>query len=294
MAIAIPTPAEERAKALADGYAQAVMLRRLRSMTGAVLLVLALLVSGWGAEVDLAKLWANLGNLGSYVGRLLYLDTGKPVWTDPAEWFWGLKSWSGKLVETLLMAYVGTVIGGIGALSLCFVAAGNISPSAGARFATRRFLELLRTVPELVFALLFVAAFGLGPFPGVLAIALHTMGSLGKLFSEVVENVDMKPFEGVTSAGGTWGEAIRFAILPQVAASLVGYGLLRFEINVRGAAIMGFVGAGGIGQDLLEAVQKFYYADVSALLVIIIATVMAIDMATEQLRHRLIGAEHGQ
>jgi phosphonate transport system permease protein len=149
-------------------------------------------------------------------------------------------------------------------------------------------------VPELVFALLFVQVFGLGPFAGVLAVALHTLGAIGKLYYEVVENADMKPFEGVVAAGGTWPEALRFAILPQVASNFASYGLLRFEINVRGAAIMGFVGAGGIGQDLLEAVQKFYYSDVSALLLIIIGTVMLIDLGTERLRHYLIGQEQGR
>jgi phosphonate transport system permease protein len=104
----------------------------------------------------------------------------------------------------------------------------------------------------------------------------------------------MKPFEGVVAAGGRWTDAIRYAIVPQIISNFASYGLLRFEINVRGAAIMGFVGAGGIGQDLLEAVQKFYYSDVSALLVIIIATVMVIDLFTERLRHHMIGMEQSR
>ena len=146
-------------------------------------------------------------------------------------------------------------------------------------------------VPELVFALIFVVAFSLGPLPGILALAIHTAGALGKLFAEVVENIDMKPVDGVVATGGNWFHKIRFAVLPQVASNFASYALLRFEINVRGASVLGFVGAGGIGQTLLEVIRKFYYADVSALLIMIIATVMVIDAVTERIRHKLIGLE---
>ena len=111
----------------------------------------------------------------------------------------------------------------------------------------RRFCELCRTVPELVFALMFVIAFGLGPVAGVLAVAIHTLGALGKLFAEVVENIDMKPVEGVSATGAHWTTAMRYGALPQTMSNFVSYTLLRFEVNVRGATVMGFVGAGGIG-----------------------------------------------
>jgi phosphonate transport system permease protein len=125
----------------------------------------------------------------------------------------------------------------------------------------------------------------------VLALAIHTMGALGKLFAEVVENIDMKPVEGAVATGAGRLTSIRFAVLPQVLSNFASYALLRFEINVRSAAVMGFVGAGGIGADLMVAIRKFYYTDVSAMLLLIIATVMIIDLATEWLRHRLIGLE---
>jgi phosphonate transport system permease protein len=117
------------------------------------------------------------------------------------------------------------------------------------------------------------------------------MGALGKLFAEVVENVDMKPVQGVIATGGNWLEKIRFAVIPQVLSNFASYSLLRFEINVRGAAVLGFVGAGGIGETLISAIRKFYYSDVSALLILIILTVMIIDGLTEKLRHSLIGTE---
>jgi len=174
---------------------------------------------------------------------------------------------------------------------LCFMASKNMTHKTWLVFVTRRLLEFSRTVPEIVFALIFVVAFSLGPLPGILALAIHTTGALGKLFAEVVENVDMKPVDGVLATGGSWLHKVRFAVLPQVASNFASYALLRFEINVRGAAVLGFVGAGGIGQTLLEVIRKFYYADVSALLVLIIATVMAIDAITERVRHRLLGQE---
>jgi phosphonate transport system permease protein len=127
---------------------------------------------------------------------------------------------------------------------------------------------------------------------GVLAIAVHTVGAMGKLFYEVLENIDPKPVEGLTASGASWTKTMRFAVVPQVLANFASYALLRFEINVRGASIMGFVGAGGIGQDLIEAIHKFYYSDVSAILILIIITVGLIDLFTERVRHRFIAEVH--
>jgi phosphonate transport system permease protein len=135
----------------------------------------------------------------------------------------------------------------------------------------KRLLEFCRTVPDLVFALIFGGAFGLGPLAGVLAIGIHSFGTLGKLFTEAIENIDMNPVDGVRSAGGRFADIGRFAALPQILPNLTSYALLRFEINVRASSIVGFVGAGGIGQDLFVAIRKFYYTDVSAMLLIIIA-----------------------
>lgn len=248
-------------------------------------------LSGVSAEVSLPKLFANIGNFTSYFYRLLHLDSGAWVWSDPVEWFWGLKRWLRLLGETLLMAYVGTALGAAGAFVVSFLAAANVAPGRWTRIVLRRFCELCRTVPQLVFALIFVIAFGLGPVGGVLAIVIHTFGALGKLFAEVVENIDMKAVEGVASTGAPWSAAMRFGALPQVMSNFVSYALLRFEINVREAAVVGFVGAGGIGTDLLEAIRKFYYSDVSAILVLIVITVALIDTLTGILRHRFIGLE---
>jgi phosphonate transport system permease protein len=272
-------------------YAQAVALKRRQLWLGLLLLAVLVLLSGHVAEISFSKLYQQIGGFSSYIDRIFHLENGRPVISDPAEWFWGWKKWLALMGETLLMAYLGTLLGATAAFVLCFLASQNLTQSKGVVFFTRRLMEFSRTVPELVFALIFVVAFSLGPLPGILALAIHTAGALGKLFAEVVENIDMKPVDGVVATGGNWFHKIRFAVLPQVASNFASYALLRFEINVRGASVLGFVGAGGIGQTLLEVIRKFYYADVSALLIMIIATVMIIDAVTERIRHKLIGLE---
>jgi phosphonate transport system permease protein len=276
---------------LLDAYEASVRSRRWHTLLILLCIAVAMLLSSVSAEVSLPKLLDNIHRFPSYILRLFQLENGRPVWTDFAEWFWGLPRWLRLLGETLLMAYVGTVLGTLGAFVLAFLAAANVAPSRWLRWAVRRFCEICRTVPELVFALVFVIAFGLGPVAGVLAVAIHTVGALGKLFAEVVENIDMKPVEGITAGGSSWPVAMRFGVLPQTMSNFVSYTLLRFEINVRSTAVMGFVGAGGIGQDLIEAIRKFYYSDVSAILVLIVITVSVIDTLTSHVRHRLIGLQ---
>ncbi|WP_238123514.1 MULTISPECIES: phosphonate ABC transporter, permease protein PhnE [unclassified Xanthobacter] len=275
--------------ALTRTYEAAVRERRRASLLVAAVILICIALASWVGEVKPLVFFAHADRLTGYFWQILPTLHWQTLGADLAEWYWNLDHWLKLLVDTLLIAYLGTLLGAIGAFALCFLASANLVRNPLIRLSARRFLEFCRTVPELVFALLFVVAFGLGPMPGVLALAIHTMGSLGKLFAEVVENIDMKPVEGATAAGASWTETVRFAVVPQVLSNFASYGLLRFEINVREASIMGFVGAGGIGQDLIEAIRKFYYSDVSAILLLIIATVMLIDLGTEKLRHRLIG-----
>jgi phosphonate transport system permease protein len=281
---------EAQLAALAGAYRQSVAARRRQLMLGATVFLLALLVSCVGAEIEPATFFSKIGNFTSYFDRLLTLDSGARVWTDPTEWFWGLHRWLRLLGVTLLIAYVGTLSGAALAFVSCFAASRNLVPG-WLCMLVRRVLELLRTVPDLVFAMIFVVAFGLGPLPGVLALALHSTGALGKLFTEVVESIDLNPVEGVTAAGGSWFAQVRFGALPQVLSNFVSYTLLRLEINVRGATVIGFVGAGGIGTDLLTAIRKFYYADVSAMLLLIVLCVVVLDMTSERLRHHLLALD---
>ncbi|CCD97395.1 putative PhnE protein, phosphonate ABC transporter, membrane protein [Bradyrhizobium sp. ORS 375] len=291
MAVAVSILPRQQLEALNDAYRRAVARRRLRLAISALVFLAVLLVAAIGAEVNLATLFTYFGNFASYFDRIFTLDDGHRVWTNIPEWFWGFKKWIKLLGETLLISYVGTLAGMLVAFCLNFLAAENTTPAPWVRFTVRRLLEFARTVPGIVFALIFVIAFGLGPVAGVLAIAVHSSGALGKLFSEVVENADMKPVEGIRATGASWLSCMRFAVLPQVIAGFSSYTLLRFEINVREASVMGFVGAGGIGQELVVAIRKFYYSDVSAILVMIVVTVFLIDIGTGWLRGRLFGAE---
>ncbi|MDX3971809.1 phosphonate ABC transporter, permease protein PhnE [Bradyrhizobium sp.] len=291
MTIAVSILPEQQLAALNAAYRKAVARKRLRLLLGAALFIAALLVAAIGAEVNLRTFFAHFGNFVSYFDRIFTLDNGQRVWTDIGEWFWGWHKWLKLLGETLLISYVGTLIGALFAVALNFFAAENTAPARWLLFVVRRLLEFARTVPSIVFALIFVIAFGLGPMAGVLAIAIHSTGALGKQFSEIVENADMRPVEGVRSTGASWLSCMRFAVLPQVIAGYVSYALLRFEINVREASVMGFVGAGGIGMELIVAIRKFYYSDVSAILLTIIVTVFLIDIGTGWLRGRLFGRE---
>jgi len=288
---AVPILPDDQLAPMLARYDGAVRARRRHTFIVAAVVLVCILLSGWMGEVRPLVFMEHADRLPNYFWSILPVLHWNTLPADLAEWYWNLDHWLRLLVDTILIAYLGTLLGGIGAFVLCFLASANLVANPFIRITARRFLEFCRTVPELVFALLFVVAFGLGPLPGVLALAIHTMGALGKLFAEVVENIDMKPVEGATATGASWTESVRFAVVPQVASNFASYGLLRFEINVREASIMGFVGAGGIGQDLIEAIRKFYYSDVSAILLLIIVTVMIIDLLTEQLRHRLIGLE---
>lgn len=291
MAVSVPILPSQQLAALSEAYRKAVARKRLRVTMATALFSAALLIAAVGAEVNLRMFVTHFGNFVGYFDRIMTLDSGARVWTDVGEWFWGWRKWSLLLGETVLISYVGTLSGAVIAFALNFIAAENTSPASWLRFTVKRFMEFCRTVPDIVFALIFVIAFGLGPMAGVLAIAIHSIGALGKQFAEIVENVDMKPVEGVRSTGAGWVSCMRFAVLPQVAAGFASYTLLRFEINVRGASVMGFVGAGGIGQELVVAVRKFYYSDVSAILLLIIVTVFIIDIGTGWVRGRLFGKD---
>jgi phosphonate transport system permease protein len=287
----IPLPPDSQLAPALGGYHEAQAAKRQQFMLGSLVLLLAIIAAGYGAEVNLSTFFGKIGNFTSYFDRLLRLDSGLRVWQDPAEWFWGLGRWLRLLGETILIAYIGTATGAVLAFTACFLTSRNLVRSAVLRMTVRRLLEFCRTVPDIVFALIFVASFGLGALPGALALAVHTTGALGKLFSEVVENIDMNPVAGVAATGGGWLAQVRFGAIPQVLANFASYTLLRFEINVRAAAVIGFVGAGGIGLDLIVAIRKFFYSDVSAILVLIVITVMLIDLGSERLRHRLSALE---
>lgn len=236
---------------------------------------------------------AGLPRLGEFIEKTLPVLRWDSLGADLAEWFWRWRIWLNLLVETVLIAFMATALGVFGGFVMSFPASRNLAPNKWVLWICRRYLEIARTVPELVWALIFVFCFSVGPMAGVLAIGLHTAGALGKLYSEVNENIDMRPLEGVKAAGGTWFDQIRYGAVPQVMPNIISYTLLRFEINVRASSIIGYVGAGGLGQEFREALSLQEYTDLSALFIIIFVTVIVIDYGSEKLRHKVIGLEKG-
>jgi phosphonate transport system permease protein len=294
MASSILSVSQARLEVLVADYQREVGRRRRQSLLVLAVVAVLIVVAGRFGEVDLKNLINNISNFTGYFSRILPKLSLAHFGADVADWYWNLTGWLKLLLDTVLIAYLGTLIGAVGAFTMAFLAATNLAPSGALRFSIKRVFEFCRTVPNLVFALMFVSAFGLGPLAGILAIAIHSFGTLGKLFTEALENIDMKPVEGVRSTGSRFIEAMRFGALPQVMSTFASYTLLRFEINVREGSVVGMVGAGGIGQDLFVAIRKFYYTDVSAILLMIIVCVAVIDLVTERIRHRLSGQDTGQ
>jgi phosphonate transport system permease protein len=272
-------------------FAELRRARRLATALGLSLFLALLLGSAIIGNFSPLALLEGAPKLGEYVGRTLPTLRRESLGADLVYWLYGLPKWLELLLETVLMAYLATLLGSLGALLLCFHGSHNLATNAWSYQLARRIAEFFRTVPDLVFALIFVFAFGLGPMPGILAIALHSLGANGKLFAEANENIDMAPVDGLRAAGAGWLQTIRFAVIPQVLPNYASYVLWRFEINVRTAAVMGFVGAGGIGMELITAVRSLYYEDISAILILIVLTVSLIDIGCGKVRHAFIGRE---
>ncbi len=240
------------------------------------------------------RLAAGLPRIGEYIGKTLPELTLGNLAGDIGHWYYGFLKWLRLLFDTMLIALMSTLFGAIGGFLLCFPASRNLAGHYWVYFAFRRLAEFARCVPEVVYALIFVVAFGIGPLAGFLALTAHTTGALGKLFAEVNENIDERQLEGVRAAGGNWFEVIRYAALPQILPNFTTYTLWRLELNIRSAAIIGFVGAGGIGQELYQAIGLNYYEDVSAIVLMVVFTIMIIDLVCERIRHRIIGKENLQ
>lgn len=278
-----------------EAYQAARREKRRQMLLGGAILLACLLVSAWVSEARPSTLWAGLPRIGEYFGKILpelrwdVLFASAETEGSIAFWLYRLPEWSWLIFETANMAALATLMGSAAALLLSFPAARNIAPSPLVYHLARRSLEAMRTVPEIVYALIFVWAFGVGPLAGILAIALHSAGANGKLFAEAIENADLKAWEGVQSSGGSWIHACRFAVLPQVLPNILSYLLLRFEVNIRSASVIGFVGAGGIGEELYKVISFNYYEEISAIVLLIILTVSCVDLVSERLRHAAIG-----
>jgi phosphonate transport system permease protein len=248
--------------------------------TGRTLGVLATLaVMVWafsGTGFSPLELWRGLPALGDLLGRMLPPDvTILPDLVDP-------------ILETVRMAVVGTVLAAFIALPFGVMAARNVSPHPAVRRVVRPVLNALRTIPELIFALLFVAAVGLGPVAGILAILLGNLGFLGKVYSEALEAVDPRPVDAVKGLGATRGQAAWFAVIPQALPIMASFVLYLLEINFRAATILGVVGAGGIGFELQAAIRLFQYQNMMMIILLIGVCVTLIDQLSSVVRRRLL------
>ncbi|TDP89309.1 phosphonate transport system permease protein [Leucobacter luti] len=253
---------------------RAFTVPRARFMLGIPLAVLLLIWSFTGAQFNFAKLGAGAVNMGEFLSRLFPPDFSK---------FGTIVE---LLIETFQMAVVGTVLGAALSLFVAFAAASNLSPR-WLYYPARWMMNIIRSVPDLVFALMFVSAVGLGPFAGILAMTLGSLGSIGKIFAEAMESVDEGPIVAMQAVGASPRQVIQYGVLPQAAPLLVSYTLLLFEGNVRGATILGLVGAGGIGLELTTAMRMYDYGHLSAIIICIIVLVTAIDQGSALIRRRI-------
>ncbi|MBM7066127.1 phosphonate ABC transporter, permease protein PhnE [Actibacterium sp. 188UL27-1] len=219
-----------------------------------------------------------------------------PIDMFKLSWELGFVKWANRVVEflpdlilTLNMAVLSTFLGFVFAVVLACFASQNIMRSTVIVTFTRRMLDLFRSFPEIVIALIFLYLMGKSLLPAVIAITIHTTGALGKLFSEAIENIDTKPLEGLQSVGGSWVSRIRFGVFPQVMPIFFSYAILRLEINVRASTILGFFGAGGIGQALSNVIQWRDGGRVTAIFVLLVATIIALDYLSDWIRSRMIG-----
>ena len=208
-------------------------------------------------------------------------------WTSVAEWD-HFELWR-SMLETVAMAYLGTMLAVVFAVPLGFLGARNVIPEWIFHFVTRRLFDGMRGLDQLIWALVFVRAMGLGPIAGIMAIAVAEIGILSKLFAEAVENIDRRQVEGITSVGASFVARLRFAVLPQVLPVMICQALYSIESNSREATILGLVGAGGIGLRLSERIQINAWDQVAYVIVLILISVAAIDTTSRYLRLRLIG-----
>jgi phosphonate transport system permease protein len=225
-----------------------------------------------GAQVSVGELVKGAPWIGDFLGRMF-----------PPNWEFAQKLVT-PAIETVQIAVWGTLLAIILAVPVCFLAARNISPSLAVFHFTRQLLNIMRGINEIILALIFVAAVGLGPFPGVLALALHGAGMLGKFFAESIEDIDQGPIEALRSTGAGPIQTIIFGVIPQVVTAWIAVILYRFETNLRQATVLGMVGAGGIGFELVGSMKLFQYQDTATCILVIVAMVMTADYVSSKLR----------
>ena len=254
-------------------------LEKLLYLQRALIIGFVLAVYLWsarGTDLSLPELIEGYPHMADFFSRMLPPN------------FSILKELVRPTVETVQIALWGTTLAVLLAIPLGLLAARNIAPHPTLYGTARFILNALRSISEMVFALIFVTAVGLGPFPGVLALAFHSAGMLGKFYAEAIENIDPGVVEALEATGAHKLQVIAFGVVPQVLPEFISYNLYRWEHNVRQATVLGLVGAGGIGFELITSMRLFKYPDTAAILMMILATVTLVDFLSSRLRARVI------
>ncbi|MFN6955395.1 MAG: phosphonate ABC transporter, permease protein PhnE [Acetobacteraceae bacterium] len=237
----------------------------------------------WLFDITPQRIWNGLSGLGTILVLMVPPSPGE-LWLDILQ----------GLAESVAMAFLGTFLAALVAVPLGFLGANNMILNGLARFSLRRVFDGFRGVDSLIWALAYVRAVGLGPLAGVLAIFTADFAVLAKLYAEAIENAEKKQVEGVTAAGGSRSLAIRFAVLPQVLPVMLAQALYFFESNTRSAAILGVVGAGGIGLQIAERIRVRHWDEVAFIIILMILTVSLIDWISGRIRSKLIGSAEGR
>lgn len=240
---------------------------------GGMLLLYGLIRFGFFSE----KFWGAFGRLGIMIGQMF-----PPTGWDQIDMF------SHAIGETLSMAFIGSLVGGILAIPFACMASKNLMPVRPVQFGFRRFADVLRSADYLIWGLIFVRAMGLGPIPGIMAIIIVDTGILITLYSEALENIDRKPIDGIKASGGGRLQVLRFGVMPQVLPVILSNALYMFESNTRAATILGIVGAGGIGFLLSDNLRAFEFSNACTIILMIIVVVYFIDYMSKKLRERFI------
>jgi len=235
----------------------------------------ALQWSASGAQLSPSELANGLPQIADFLGR-----------TWPPDWRILDRLWAPAL-ETIQIAVWGTLLGAVAAVPVSFLAARNLHGPRWLYQMTRQGLNVTRSINELILALVFVSAVGLGPFPGVLALAVHGAGMLGKFFAEAIEEIDQGPLEALRATGARPLQVIVFGVLPQVVTAWIAVVLYRFEVNLRSATVLGMVGAGGLGFELVGSLKLFKYPETATCIIVITVMVVAADFVSSQLRRAI-------
>ncbi|WP_308917273.1 phosphonate ABC transporter, permease protein PhnE [Jannaschia sp. LMIT008] len=271
--------------AIRAAYQAELRAKRVWTGVGVAVFVL-LLVAGFLTANDrnAGGFWNGLPNVLDFPA-----DVVSEAWENAADMPGLLLRYLPSLLETVNIAAAATLIGTLSGAILALLATRGLAPVEWLEIPVRRFLDTLRAVPDVVIALVLIFVLGGGPVPAMIAIALHTMGAMGKLFGEVAENAALGPVEGLRSVGASWPQRMVFGVVPQVAPNWLSYALLRFEINIRASAILGFVGAGGLGYDLRNAMSwgPGRFDEAAAIFILLFLTIVLVDQTGGTVRERL-------